>query len=112
MLHLLDRHTAMGQAPLEALLKRGVGHRWRQGQGGLLHKKPSLTQIHCIEKGGGLLPLRFAEVIGAVIHQHELPRLHRRRREAPHHAIGRLARHWPPLRPLHKHRLVAAGIHH
>ena len=51
-------------------------------------------------------------MVAAIVHQHELTGLHRRRREASHHAIGRLASYGAAIRPLHKHRLVAACIHH
>ena len=78
VLHLQHLDAAVGQALLQAPLQHVVGHGGRQGQGGFLHEKPAIPQIHGIEKGGGLQALLRAEVIAAVIHQHELARLHRR----------------------------------
>ena len=112
MLHRLNRNAAMGEALLQALLQTHKGQSWSRCQRGLLHKKAALAQIHGVEEGGGLLTLLEAEVIAAVVHQHELIRIHRRLAKATHHAVGSLPSYGAIAGPAHQGRVMATGIHH
>ena len=108
VLHLLYLDAAMGQAPMQPIFEHLKGHGRGQGQRGFFRKEQAIAQVHRIEKGGctGLV-FPLPQVVAAVVHQHELPALHRRRTEATHYAIGRLTGHRPLVGALHKHGLVA-----
>jgi len=78
----------------------------------LFHEVAALAQIHCIEKGGRQRQLIVAQMAGAIVHEHELIRVHRRGGELTHQAVGHLLGDRSLRRALHQRRPIPAGVDH
>ena len=80
VLHLQNIDTAVSQSPQQSVLEHGIRDGWRQRQRRFLHEEHPFTDIHRIEEGGrAAAALRLTEVVAAIVHQHELAGIHRRR---------------------------------
>ena len=113
VLHLQHRRTPLCQTAMQPVPQQRTRYRRCQGEGRLLHEEAALAQIHRIEESRGLAAaLLVREVIGPVVHEHELPGRDRRRGEAADDAVGRLAGDGAIGRAPHEHRLMAGGIDH
>ena len=101
----------IGQAAVQAIPEQVKGDSRRVRQRRLLDKMAPVTEIHGVEKRRRLLgALGGSEMVGAVIHEHQAPRAHRRPCEGADDTVGRLVGNVAQRRPLHEDRHVAAGI--